>query len=107
MLPVGFQKVVFFLLIQRLHIVSQNTLSRGLLPLLGVLLLNLVLVSEEHLDEVLGSDGPGQVGLLGHDPSVDGPGHVLQEGLLVLGLHVGALHLPDPADWVVHTKVLQ
>ena len=106
MLPVGFQKVVFFLLIQRLHIVSENTLSRPLSPLLGVLLLNLVLVSEKHLDEVLGGDCLGEVRLLGHDPSVDGPGHVLQKDLLVLGLHVGALHLPDPADGVVHAQVL-
>ena len=70
-------------------------------------------------------DGAGEVRPLRHDPAVDGARHVLQEDLLLLRLHVGALHLntegglsvvtkttlrvtdlPDPGDGVVHAQVL-
>ena len=42
---------------------------------------------------MLRRDGPGKQGLLLDDAAVDGPGHVLQEDLLVLGLHIRALDL--------------
>ena len=53
-------------MIQRLHIVTK-TVPDGVLLLLGLLLLDLVLVSEEDLDQVLGCNSSGQMRLLSHD----------------------------------------
>ena len=47
----------------------------------------------DYLNEMLRRDGPGKQGPLLDDAAVDGPGHVLQEDLLVLGLHIRALDL--------------
>lgn len=52
------------------------------------------------------SDGLRKVGALLHDPGVDDLGHVFQEQLLVVRLHVGALHFPDSGDGVVDAQVL-
>ena len=46
-----------------------------------------------YLDEMLSSNGPRQQRLLLDNAAVDGPGHVLQEDLLVLGLNIRALDL--------------
>ena len=109
-LLVSIQQLILLLLVQRLHVVPQ-ALPHRVPVLLGALLLDLAFVREEHLksqifsftvsvvikfrylNEMLRRDGPGKQWLLLDNAAVDGPGHVLQEDLLVLGLHIRALDL--------------
>merc|ERR1712029_1081943 len=78
-----------------------------LLPsLICIQLLNLVLVSEEHLDQMFGSNSSCKMRSLLHNPAVNSSGHLFQENLLFLGLNIGALDLSDPRHWIIDSKVL-